>query len=306
MISNGPKAIQLAVKVIPFWLLALATIGFLAAISFPENLKNNVLAILLVQPVVLTFVIVAALRSRVSLLVDLRLMSLVYANSMALTLSTFLPAKLGEFVKPFALARLEGIPKTRGLSMVVIERALDAATVGVIVLSAAVTGIIGFPLFGLDNSHIVAAIISVAILVFLTLVPKVRSLAREICLQIKETLGTGSRLWMSLVLTAALWVLSATMMVLFAIVSFDEPPSLSVTLLVFIASTVGIALGLTPGGLGIVEGIQVALLVANGIDLKEAVSFSIAFRLALLLIPVSVAGLGLNKLRITARDKDDT
>lgn len=306
MISDGPKAIELAVKVVPFWLFGLATIGLLAAITFPENLKNNVLAILVVQPVVITFVIVAALRSRVSLLEDLRLISLVYANSMAITLSTFLPAKLGEFVKPFALARLEGVPKTRGLGMVVIERTLDAATVGVIVLSAAVTGIIGLPLFGLSSSQIVVAIISVAILVFLTLLPKVRGLARDIFLQVKETLGAFSRLWMSLVLTAALWVLSATMMILFAGVSFDDPPSLSVILLVFIASTLGIALGLTPGGLGIVEGIQVALLVANGIDVREAVSFSIAFRLALLLIPVSVAAVGLKKIQTTARDQDDT
>jgi uncharacterized membrane protein YbhN (UPF0104 family) len=305
MISDGEKAIQLAIKATPFWLLALVTMGFLAAISFAENLANNALAVLAVQPVVLTFVVVAALRSRLCSLVDLRLISLVYANSMALSLSIFLPAKLGEFVKPFALARLEGIPKTRGLSMVVVERTLDAAAVGVIVLSAAVTGVIGLPFFGLNNTSLVAVLISVAILLVLTLVPKVRYLAREIILEVKVILGTFSRLWLSLVLTGTLWALSATMMIIFVIVSFEAPPSLNVILLVFIASTIGIAIGITPGGLGVVEGIQVALLVANGIDLKEAVSFSIAFRLALLVLPVSVASLGLKKLQITARDQDD-
>lgn len=275
------------------------TAGITLAI-FPKEFTSNLLGFLLIQPLVLLTLFVSGLRSRVAIGHPYPLLQLMQANGIAIALSAFMPAKAGEFVKPFALSRIANAPITSGFSMVIIERSIDTLVVLLLIGIAVYTGLGSFA----DTpSYLVLlglGILGLLVLgVFLAFARAHRYVSRVIRAAVQTLSRTGNvaRLTIS---SIAVWVLSLAMMVVFGLAANHDGLGFRALIIVFVGSTVGFALGVTPGGWGIVEGITIGLLLLYGLDIGEAVSFAVTFRFAFIFLPGVFA---LGSLRKLTRSK---
>jgi uncharacterized membrane protein YbhN (UPF0104 family) len=86
------------------------------------------------------------------------------------------------------------------------------------------------------------------------------------------------------------------MMIVFGLAAGHDDLGVKALITIFIASTIGLSLGITPGGWGIVEGISVGLLLLYGLNLGEAISFAVMFRVAVLLLPAALALVSLREI----------
>lgn len=283
-------------RVLSFGGLALGlAIGILFA-TVPEAVSANLLGFLLVQPIVLVFLIVTGLRSRYAMGYSYPLMHFIKANGIAIALSAFLPAKAGEFLKPIALKRISNAPISSGFSMVFIERVADVIAVGFLAVVATYLGL-GPLAAGLDTALFLglAAVVLIACgVVFLS--RRVRKFFSDLLQVARDTLSRKRNLLGLVFSTVALWVLSAGAMVMFGLASSGNGLGPIQLIIIFVTSTIGSALGVTPGGWGIVEGMTVGLLLVYGLTLGEAISFAIMFRVAMLFVPAALAAASLKGL----------
>lgn len=279
-----------------FALLVATALLFLA---FPHNFGANLQGLLLVQPISIVTLFFFGMRSRYALDYPFPVAKLVRANAIAIALSAFLPAKAGEFLKPAVLRRIGDVPLSSGFSMVLIERAFDSL---VLVFLVAVGTYTGLGLLGTSSEIPTVILVAFMLLVGVALSltsRRLRQFLSSVLRKARETLSDKPRLIGIGFFTMMVWSLSWGMMVVFGLASGHDDLGIRELTTIFVASTLGIAVGVTPGGWGIVEGITVGLLMLYGLSFGEALSFAIVFRLSVILGPAVVAVASIKRFRAT-------
>ncbi len=217
----------------------------------------------------------------------------VKANGLALAGTLLIPARLSELGKPLYINAMTGFPIARGMVIVIEERIWDFA---VLALLAALALLLAGN--DIDNSALKLATLvlagiattgGLALVVAPKLVMRLPYLSR---LQEKHDVFKDWRLTGlagAFMITVAAWAFStATFWVAYA---FSGLPTLSAAqvIVLFVATTLGWVISITPGGVGTYEGATVAVLVAFGVDWTAALAFSVAFRFCWLTIPLAAA-----------------
>jgi hypothetical protein len=218
----------------------------------------------------------------------------VRANGMTVGASLFLPARLGELGKPYYFFRVCGYPKKAGLAAVVKERVWD------VVGLAAVTVVLLFALGQSADRAVLAtpakglALLGGAGLLILLVLPRIgahRLPFARFTVHFTEVLG-GDRvpqICLYFSISVLIWILSFAILVV-AYGASGLPPLTPLQLaFLFVVSTLGLVIAVTPGGIGPYEGSIAALLVGYGLDWETGLSFAIGFRLTWMAAPLSVA-----------------
>lgn len=277
--------------------ISIASAGLFLA--FPGNLRVNLAGLLLVQPVSLAAIIFFAMRSRFALGFPYPIAKLVQANAIAIAASAFLPAKAGELLKPSVLRRLGEAPLSSGFSMVLIERGFDSLA---LLFLAGVGVYSGLGLFETPPDISIVVLIAIALLMGFAvslMSRRLRQFLLSVLVEVRRTLSDSARLAGMGFLTVTLWALSFGMMVIFGLSAGHDGLGVRELTTIFVASTLGIAVGITPGGWGIVEGLTVGLLLLYGLSFGEALTFAIMFRLSVILLPTVIAVSSIKSLLAT-------
>lgn len=195
------------------------------------------------------------------------------------------PAKLGDAVKVVYLRREKGMPLLQGTLVAVLVRALDLFTVLVLILASVLflseeTARAYGVLLWLAAAAVAAAVVGLAVVAFRPglVRPLLRGpLARlEPLLQrIHATLRGNLRAIASLLaLSAGVWVLDSAVLELFLDAYAVRLHFAEVVFVLMMANLVK-SLPVTPGAIGVLEGVLVGLLVALGVDPGVALAVSV-------------------------------
>jgi uncharacterized membrane protein YbhN (UPF0104 family) len=241
------------------------------------------------------------------------------AAALSGTLTFVLPGRLAELAKPVYLSERCGVPPSRALAVLAVERFLDivivaaSLAVGSILLahpalisslslwgSLALVGVAGAGVF-LAWPQLVDRI--VALMPFAAL----RRATGAFLAEVRGSMS-GRRLILATALGIGAWLASFGL-VYFAIEWFGSIPiGLSGTLLVFLAGVAGIAIAVAPAGIGTFEAAMVLALKLYGYGVGEALGLALLIRIGNAgFVPLIAAGVILREgtgLRwLTARVK---
>lgn len=212
------------------------------------------------------------------------------ANGLALMTSFFLPARLGELGKPLYFKKLNDLPQSEGLAIVVKERVWDL--VGFVCLLMLVPSVayvspyddqVGQALWIVTALGIIAFFGMLMLPRFIKAIPFFRRFE-----DYAEAMKQDS--WwenvIQLILSVIIWAASLLLFIVFY--NSTGLPDLSVFELglVFLLSTLGLIVTVTPGGLGTYEAVIVSALTGLGIDWDSALTFAIGFRFCWMAIPL--------------------
>lgn len=270
---------------------------------------------------------------------QVHLMPALRATIIGFAANALLPARAGEFLRPYLLARREGISATAVFATIILERFLDLATVvllfGVFVLSADATTLAADPrLFAaVEATGIASAIVAVVVLLIFAVLaghPErlgrlTGRLTRALPERLGVTLSKAARLFAqglavmrrpvlvgrALALSLPLWLSIAASIWLVAR-AFHITIPLSGAFLIVALLTVGVAVP-TPGAVGGFHyAFRLGVTVFYGVANERAVGAAIVLH-AVSFLPVAALGLffmaqdglSLGRLKEMARHTDD-
>lgn len=238
------------------------------------------------------------------------------ATSIGFMANNLLPARIGEFVRAYALGRAERIPVSAAFGSLVVERLLDAATI-VAFLFAAIAAP-GFPglsgtagqVGGVARFLLIALVLASAVLAWMVARPhSAIQLARGVAGRVLPeslrrpavdalvalidgfaVLRSPALLFQAALGSLALWLVGAlSYWLAFRAFGIDVPFSGAVFLQSLVA--LGVSLPSAPGFFGLFEGFaRVGLVGVYGIEPELAVSFAVGFHLGGF-VPITVIGL---------------
>lgn len=207
-------------------------------------------------------------------------------------LSNFLPGRVGDLYRGFAVAAEENIRRTVGLTSVFIEKLLDSVIL--ILLLAALS--LAFVLPGSVSEGIRAFSLTIAVVMGVTvafvLLPlglrkrffSILPLPHQISEAIESSLENFDRtvkhvagresLIRQVPLSGALWVLAAAYYYL-VLQAFDLGVSVSGVLLLTCITSIGMAIPSAPGNLGVFHYLTVLTLAFYGIPKEEALGVAV-------------------------------
>jgi uncharacterized protein (TIRG00374 family) len=226
-----------------------------------------------------------------------------------------LPARLGEFVRAYALGRAESLPSSLPFATIVIERVFDGFTLLLFLLG-------GLSFLRPSRTLLWAAgatcVLYLGVLVGLLLLRTGRGMrlltagldrlpgrfgtpARRLLESFRlglDVLGDGRAVLLTAALSVAVWAVNAAgVQSMFAAFSLDLPPYAAFLLLGTIA--VALVLPSAPGYVGPFQAAIVEGLAQVGVARETALSLSIVYHLANY-VPITVAGLAyLSALNLT-------
>jgi glycosyltransferase 2 family protein len=230
--------------------------------------------------------------------------------------NTILPARVGEVVRPYLLARSEGLPITATFATIILERLLDLATV---LLMFGLFVFLFDPGMAAINPEIyekvkvgggLAAVASVAALVTVAVLARMGSRVETMVARVSRILpgGLGAklahlahtfvlgmavmrdpvRLGQSLLLSVPLW-LSIAMGIWLVTVAFHMTIPFTGSFLIVALLVVGVAVP-TPGAVGgFHEAFRIAAAVFYGVPNDRAVGAAIVLHMASFL-PITILG----------------
>ncbi len=193
-----------------------------------------------------------------------------------------LPARLGELARPGMYARGSGNPFVSVLGTSVVERAADLAVVAAFAWFALAVLPVpdGIPEELITGVRAAGAVSAVALVALLALASDA------------EGTGLGARFRRGLAplrdptvglkvfgSTAVIWALEASCVVL-AFAAFGFELSISAAICHVVAVTLSIAVVTVPAGLGVEQGVTVAVLAPWGIGMPDAIALSIVLSFA--------------------------
>lgn len=218
-------------------------------------------------------------------------------NGLAIAGTLIFPARLSELLKPFYFNALSPLPVAKGMALVIEERIWDIVALA---LLAALTLVLSGDAAGnstLERASIVLAGIGFFGVAGLILIPK---LAKRIPILagIEARYGIFSKRsrWQSagaFLNSVVIWALSVSFMVTAYSMSGLPQLDLAKLLFLFIASTLGLVISVTPGSLGTFEGVIVAVLAGYGIGWDAALAFAVGYRFCMMAMPVVIAAIAL-------------
>lgn len=219
------------------------------------------------------------------------------ANGVTLTGLWIIPARMSEFIKPFYFKHYADYPKQKGFALTVKERVWDLFGFAIIIGLAAGFLVLEREL-GADIQSNIMSQLSMTVGVFcmavigLLILP---TLTRKISLlhrfqDFADSLrGDGVAYNVTQALLALfLWAGSALLLVIFY--SHSGLPELTIAqmTMVFVISTLGLLMTLTPAGIGTHEAAVVGILSHYGVAVGDALAFAIAFRFCWMASPTII------------------
>lgn len=240
--------------------------------------------------------------------------SLFSATMIGFMANNVLPFRLGEFVRPWALARREGLSKTTLLATVVVERAIDMLTLlGILGLSLLVHPISGATEAGrmVQAGALVLVMLCVALTVFVIALERSPRLAHAVFDLVTRPLPAGPRdkikrmldhfleglgLFRDFGRLAAVFAMSFAMFLTFAFGLSLSMGSLGIHvpwyggLVMLVITAIGIMVPAAPGYIGTLNLACIAGLALFGVGRELAVPFS-WFYFASQWLPITAVGL---------------
>ncbi|MBI4162590.1 MAG: flippase-like domain-containing protein [Candidatus Aenigmarchaeota archaeon] len=210
---------------------------------------------------------------------------------LGMTVSNFTPGKIAEPAKAILLKARKGIAVSESLASIVWERIFDLIVLLVLAIFGVQLVLINneFFIFGLIGIILVLLIVSVALLALevrsfgLRLFhigkkfPVLRRISDEFINTFYETKFKKTRLGLSLLSTAAAWMLDAVVLYLVLYSLGIQPDLLVLAGIISISAVLGIASSL-PGGLGSTEIVMALLLGITGVPATIAVTATLLMR----------------------------
>lgn len=209
-----------------------------------------------------------------------------------------LPARTAELLKATYLREKCSVPFSAGTSAVLMERIVDILIVGMI----GVISILFFPDLGSGWKY-AGILLSIAfffivlprsgtIINYLSSMlpwPRVSSFFNQLHKEIENKTRLKS-LKINITLGVCAWLLNIISFAIFFNLAIVNGLSISGVLTVFIASAIGIAIPILPGGLGTFEAAIIIALKINGFEFDESLALAITLRLTLILavVPISL------------------
>lgn len=236
--------------------------------------------------------------------------SLFSATVIGLTANNLLPARLGEFVRAYAIGNKENISKSSSLATIVVERIFDGFTLLLFLAVIAVFRAREFPPW-LRSSAYIAFVFYIGALALLVLLKTrtplalriVTAIARPLPGRIRERiihlLGSfteGLRILHSAgdvlaagFLSLLVW-LPYVLLIHLLLGSFGITLPVHVSFLLLVAMGIGVMIPSAPGYIGTIQFVCVAVLAAFSVPGDQALSFSILYHVCTFL-PVTATGL---------------
>ena len=265
--------------------------------------EDMILAVATTFPLMLIAVLLIGWRLAVLAGGDVRIRDGMAVNAIAQLVALLVPSRLSELAKPVGLNLIRQVPLSRGLAILVIERILDAVFLAGLVL-AAVAVLSGPYRQSMQSSGLVLAglaavgVLSVgAVLIRPALLTSLadRLPTRWARNQVDHVTEAVTRLtdpWATMVafgLSAVYWLAAYLIFLVFFHVLDIAELSPAEVLVVFVASTLGLIISVTPGGLGTFEGAIAVALMSFGIPLGTAVAMALLLRLCLVIPVIAIA-----------------
>jgi uncharacterized protein (TIRG00374 family) len=236
--------------------------------------------------------------------------SLFSSTMIGLMANNLLPARLGEFVRAYAIGAKERISKSTSLATIVVERIFDGFTLLFFLAVISVFRAREFPPWLRHSAYIALAFyICAAVLLVLLKVrtePALRILSklttplpdrmRDRIIHLLHSFTEGLQILHSttdVLISAALSLLvwlpyAVTIHLLLG--SFDIVLPIQVSFLVLVAMGIGVMIPSAPGYIGTIQFVCAAVLPVFSVTRDEALSFSILYHVCTY-IPVTVVGL---------------
>tara|TARA_B110000037_G_C17056401_1_gene479976 strand:- start:117 stop:1028 length:912 start_codon:yes stop_codon:yes gene_type:complete len=229
--------------------------------------------------------------AEISFLVCLR------GNSLAIISALLLPAKLGDLGKPSFFKAISHFPIAKGFSLVFEERIWDIVVLAILTMASiffigdisSKTDLINVGIF-----LVIVAFVGLGALIllpqFATRIPFLSGFEKKYTIFSRKL---PHEILVSFLISLLAWVMS--ILILFFAYNLSGLPEIGLgqILLLFVMSTLGLVVSITPGGIGTYEGIIVAILVSNKVDWEAALAFAIFFRFCCLIIPGIIAAFAL-------------
>lgn len=261
-----------------------------------ESLRDaNYLGFVGVMAITIFAFWVRAIRWRMLLQLDRRLStdSLFSATMIGFMANNVLPFRLGEFVRPWALARREGLSKSMALATIVVERAIDMLTLlaifGVALLVSPIAE--NTPAGRLvQGGARILLVLSVCLTVFVVVAERNRRLAHSLLRLLPGSIRgragrlldgflDGFSLFRNVVRLLQVFVLSFGMFLSFAVALWITAWSLGIAipwyagLVMLVVTAIGIMVPAAPGYVGTLNVACTAGLALYGIDKTPASAF---------------------------------
>jgi uncharacterized membrane protein YbhN (UPF0104 family) len=254
--------------------------------------QRILIAILAVQPLVALNTWMGAIR--LSWLVGTPRIP-VWQSAKAIVLSSglnlVLPSRLGELAKATYLHEHAAVPVSVGLSAVVIERSLDLVVLGLIALAG-----IAILAFQASWALLLAALAVAGAMALLPLYGRIlltiaailpwRPLRDFVTSSIQHALARFRErtVLKAFALGVVMWAGSVFNVSLFFVIAGGNPLDVAGGILVFLATTVGGAIPVLPGGFGTYEAGAVMVLKGYGYSFEEALVMGVALHASQVLI----------------------
>jgi uncharacterized protein (TIRG00374 family) len=222
------------------------------------------------------------------------------ANALTICCSMFIPGRAGELAKPMYISKLLNLTFPECLSLTIVERVYDI--LGFVFL-------IAFMILLRGTEYVKTNKISFSLLIFLSMSLFIILRNENFIKKMIQKISYDSlRLWLldtfnsfmdslqrgwkpyPCFLTIIIWSLSCCVYWVMLNFYVKAELELSSVILVFIFSTLGLLVTITPGGLGTFEGGMYALLNFYGFKSKDCISLILGFRIvslfpSMLLLP---------------------
>lgn len=244
-------------------------------------------------------------------------------NAIAQLVALLVPSRLSELAKPVGLNLIRQVPLSRGLAILFIERILDTVFLAGLALAAVAvlsgpyrqsmqsSGLLLAGLAGIGVLSVGAVLMRPGLLTGLSdRLPTrwARNQARHVTEAVTR-LADARATMLAFGLSAVSWLAAYLIFLVFFDVLGIAELSPAEVLVVFVASTLGLIISVTPGGLGTFEGAIAVALVSFGIPLGTAVAMALLLRLCLVIPVVAAASWflvsgDLSLSRILARLRD--
>lgn len=295
---------------------SVATVAVLASLilshAFDHLTGWLLLSTLFVQP--LGALSTALVATRLSYLgrPKVRIWDAMKAQSLSLLILYLLPSRLSEFVKPLYLADRCDMGMSRVLAAVLCERLSD-----LLIVAAAVA----FGAFYLAQGNLrsalpywaavgIVVVVSSALLmlrpgIFVRAIrlvpwPRLHTIMDRLIVEASAILMPRN-IGVSLLVGTMAWASSYLMAYSFLSLGGSIPLTPGDAAVVFLAGTIGLIIGVAPGGLGTFEGAIVLALGHFGYAIGEALALAIGLRIASLMLPGTIGLLVLARERTGLR-----
>jgi glycosyltransferase 2 family protein len=236
-----------------------------------------------------------------------------HALNIGYLMNATLPLRVGEVGRSYVVSDRTGVGMARALSSVVVERAIDLASV-VLLFAAYASRVPMPPAFSraawLGALAVVVAVVAGAVLLAKADAVEARVRARlgkrgdrftAVWAGLREVrdglraVGSARRLGILMALTAAIW--SATIFVGYFAMAAFLPPDGDAAGLAVVATNLGGALPSAPGGLGVVQAFaKMALIVPFHLPEDPALAFVLVWSLGSQLTSIALGVVGLGRL----------